>query len=358
MPSLYSVQPGPYDILENTPIKVTKAIRTIEAACAQLAITVASPGHVVLNKSYGFQEPECLLVVSDAKIADKLLDKPEGVHVDQLARTTGIDSDKLARVLRFLATKHCFTEVKPNVFANNRLSLKLLSTDPLSDLLGHVVDEGMKACALLNDNLKDPETTASVVPDGSAFKRAHGLNLFQYLATPEQQERSERFGRGMVGWGQVTGKAMLPKVYPWESLPADTTICDVGGGTGHATVVLLKAYPQLKYVVQDLPRVIEQGKEFIETEIADPVLRARVQYVPLDFLKGAPVRGCDFYYLRHVLHDWPKPACLQILSGIRSVMKPSSRLLINEFALQHVVRDSAYDQVFDLAPEPLLPIMA
>jgi hypothetical protein len=41
----------------------------------------------------------------------------------------------------------------------------------------------MKACALLNDNLKDPETTASVVPDGSAFKRAHGLNLFQYLAT-------------------------------------------------------------------------------------------------------------------------------------------------------------------------------
>lgn len=50
-------------------------------------------------------------------------------------------------------------------------------------------------------------------------------------------------------------------VYPWESLPADTTICDVGGGTGHATVVLLKACPQLKYVVQDLPGVIEQGKE-------------------------------------------------------------------------------------------------
>jgi hypothetical protein len=52
-------------------------------------------------------------VVSDGKIADQLLDKPKGVHVDQLARTTGIDSDKLARVLRFLATKHCFTEGSP-----------------------------------------------------------------------------------------------------------------------------------------------------------------------------------------------------------------------------------------------------
>jgi hypothetical protein len=104
----------------------------------------------------------------------------------------------------------------------------------------------MKGCALLNDNLKDPETTASIVPDGSAFKRAHGLNLFQYLATVSSHfiqykiDRyryiyvagttgtkcrklncfkvscvvclfPQRYERGMVGFGQVTGKAMLPK---------------------------------------------------------------------------------------------------------------------------------------------------
>jgi hypothetical protein len=35
--------------LDNTPPKVAKIIRTIEAACAQLSCTVGSPGHVMLN---------------------------------------------------------------------------------------------------------------------------------------------------------------------------------------------------------------------------------------------------------------------------------------------------------------------
>ncbi|KAJ7659940.1 S-adenosyl-L-methionine-dependent methyltransferase [Mycena rosella] len=317
MPSLYSVQPSPFDVPENTPLQVSKAIRTIEAAAAQLSITVASPGHVVLN----FQEPACMLVAADAKIADHLLDKPAGVHVDELALKTGVDSDKLSRVLRLLATKHCFTE--------------------------------------------DPQTTSSVTPDGSAFVRAHGCNLFDYLASPEQQERSEvllirdaRFQVAMVAWGQVNGRAMLPKVYPWASLPADTIICDVGGGNGHATVPLLKAFPQLKIMVQDLPGVVEQGKEFLNTEITDVALRERVQYVPLDFFNGTPVQDCDFYYVsksKLAKHDWPNPACQQILDSICRAMSPSSRLLIHELVLQHVVRGSVYDGIFDRAPEPLLP---
>jgi hypothetical protein len=51
-----------------------------------------------------------MLVATDAKIADHLLDKPQGVHVDELSGKTGIDAGKLGRVLRLLATKHCFTE--------------------------------------------------------------------------------------------------------------------------------------------------------------------------------------------------------------------------------------------------------
>ncbi|KAJ6572441.1 hypothetical protein DFH09DRAFT_1362421 [Mycena vulgaris] len=38
---------------QTTPAKVEKVIRTIEAACAQLSFTVASPGHVMLNRCYG-----------------------------------------------------------------------------------------------------------------------------------------------------------------------------------------------------------------------------------------------------------------------------------------------------------------
>jgi len=159
----------------------------------------------------------------------------------------------------------------------------------------------------------------------------------------------------MIGWGEVTGRAMLPRVFPWANLPADTVICDVGGGNGHASISLLKVWKHLKVVVQDLPNVVEQGKELVKTEIEDPGLRERVQYVPLDFFQGTPVRDCDFYYLRHVLHDWPNPTCQKILDAVRSAMKPSSRLLIHEFVLQPVARDGTHEGIVELAPEPLLP---
>jgi O-methyltransferase domain len=50
-------------------------------------------------------------------------------------------------------------------------------------------------------------------------------------------------------------------VYPWADLPEKTIICDVGGGNGHATLGLVKAFPHLSVTLQDLPEVIEQGKE-------------------------------------------------------------------------------------------------
>lgn len=87
----------------------------------------------------------------------------------------------------------------------------------------------------------------------------------------------------MIGWGVVTGRAMLPKgrlwlrslylskgslrstlfglVYPWQSLPSGTTICDVGGGNGHAMLNLLKAFPHLRVVIQDLKAAVEDGQE-------------------------------------------------------------------------------------------------
>lgn len=83
----------------------------------------------------------------------------------------------------------------------------------------------------------------------------------------------------MVGWGEVTGRAMLPKcrsfflfapwifilslipAYAWDQVPRDSVVCDIGGGNGHASLGLVVAYPHLKIVLQDLPATIEQGRE-------------------------------------------------------------------------------------------------
>ena len=52
VPSLDSTAPGPFDTPEKMSVNLTKAVQIIEAACAQLCFTVASPGHTVTNVSF------------------------------------------------------------------------------------------------------------------------------------------------------------------------------------------------------------------------------------------------------------------------------------------------------------------
>ena len=51
VPSLNSVEPGPFDAPHLVSPALAKEIQTIEAACAQLSFAVANPGHVITNVS-------------------------------------------------------------------------------------------------------------------------------------------------------------------------------------------------------------------------------------------------------------------------------------------------------------------
>lgn len=64
-----------------------------------------------------------LQVVVNAKVADHLVGKPDGLHIDELGKLTQIDAKKLGRLLRMLATKHCFQEgeLLPRLFLAPRL---------------------------------------------------------------------------------------------------------------------------------------------------------------------------------------------------------------------------------------------
>ncbi|KXN84698.1 Sterigmatocystin 8-O-methyltransferase [Leucoagaricus sp. SymC.cos] len=365
VPSLRSASTAPtlFDSPENVTPMLSKAIRTIEAASAQLSFTVASPGHVMTNKVYGFYEPSAIHVICNAKIADLLLDKPDGVHVSILAKESGLDEDKLSRILRMLATKHCFIEVQPDVFANNRLSIKMLSSDSVSSLLGHMADEVQKSACNLEAVVFQP--VANAPPPTSidtAFSKTHGCTMFEYFDTlitasktkPEGKKKMDRFAKAMVGWGDVTGKGMLHKVYPWENCDPGTTVCDLGGGNGHIMLDLVNAFPNIEPIIQDLPPVVEQAKELWKEVNPSAVQTSQVRFVALDFLEDIPVSECNFYYLRHVLHDWPESDCLKILRNVRRAANSLSKLLIHEYVLQLLVRKDDHTE-FEQASEPLLP---
>ena len=76
------------------------------------------------------------------------------------------------------------------------------------------------------------------------------------------------------------------------------SVCDVGGGIGHITLQLAKAYPNLNLKLQDLPERIHQAKnEVWPKECPEAIKENRIQFEPIDFLSQSPIQGCNVYYV-------------------------------------------------------------
>ena len=80
------------------------------------------------------------------------------------------------------------------------------------------------------------------------------------------------------------------------------SVCDVGGGIGHITLQLAKAYPNLNLKLQDLPeRILQAKQEFWPKECPEAIKENRIQFEPIDFLRESPIQGCDVYYVSKML---------------------------------------------------------
>jgi O-methyltransferase domain len=154
----------------------------------------------------------------------------------------------------------------------------------------------MKAGVHMADNLMDPSTTTSQEVTHSVFNRAFQISLFDFLEKPGNEYRLRRFGAGMHGMSVafstgalLTGKSVLcglgitvvltrfsTEGFDWKSLPQDALVVDVGGGVGSSSLQLLKHYPQLRFVIQERPKVIEDGKKVCLIARITPVV------IPID----------------------------------------------------------------------------
>ncbi|PPQ70231.1 hypothetical protein CVT24_013089 [Panaeolus cyanescens] len=359
VPDLDDVEPHPLD--EHVWSKELKtAVQTIEGACAQLCATIAKPSYTLAHKNLGFIEPVCINVALTYKIPDLLMKKPEGMHITEIGEKTGLEPSKVGRVLRLLATKHVFREVSENVFANNRLSVLLNSQNPLYSLGLHATDHVQKSANSLTDVLGDKEWGHSFSPKHTAFNRYSQFpgSLFEYFegGTPKGSEVGARFGRGMVAWAQAFDSEAVIDQFPWMEIGERATVCDVGGGVGNMLIALAKRYPKLRLTLQDLPeRTLQARMEVWPVKCPEAIAEKRIEFQPIDFLKEAPVPGCQIYYLKNIIHDWPDSEAITILSNVRKAMHPSSRALLHEFILQSTNRLPASEAKYEQAPEPLLP---
>ncbi|KAJ3769844.1 S-adenosyl-L-methionine-dependent methyltransferase [Lentinula raphanica] len=357
--------------LESDPA-VAAARKLIVAAATQLIATVQSPVEYLQNGVSGMFDTLTLGFVIDVNVPEILKEAgTEGLHVKELASAAGVDSSYLARVLRYLATRHVFNEVSPDVFAHNRLSSLLTKAKSLKEIeegpqharfddaampafLHLASDELFKSSTALIPFMKNPEQAAA--PFNIAYKTTK--KMWEWTEEPGNEYSSHRFTAAMKNTAEASyPPELFTSNIDGDALKANETIVDVGGGVGSVTLALRNAYPKLRYVIQDLEQQIIAARKFWDEKDPEAVKTGKVQFQAHNFFEPQPIKNAAIYFLRLIVHDWPDQDAIKILINLRSAAGVDSKLVLFEMLAKHVAEEDTTIVNSDGsgAPYPLLP---
>ncbi len=253
--------------------------------------------------------PWCVHVVATLRVAHHIA---AGItDIGPLAAASRADRDSLHRVLRHLVSKGVFVEPSPGRFGLNETARGLLEEPPL---LGLDLDGigGRMAHAW--------STLLSAVRSGKpAYSEVFGRGFWEDLDAHPDVAVSFDALMGPAGHGTPDWR-VLPDAADWESV---RTVVDVGGGTGWLLAEILRARPEVRGTLVDLPRAVARSADvFRATGVADRATTAGQSF--FDPLPG----GRDLYVLKNVLGDWPDREATAILRRCAEAARPSGRVVV------------------------------
>ena len=253
--------------------------------------------------------PWCVHVVATLGIADHIA--AGNTEIGPLAAASGADRNSLHRVMRHLVSKGLFAEPAPGRFALNEAAQGLLEE---SVRLGLDLDSfgGRMAHAW--------GTLLSAVRSGKpAYHEAVGRGFWEDLDAHPAIAASFDALMGLPGHG-VPDWRVLVDATDWESV---RTVVDVGGGTGALLAEILRARPEVRGTLVDLPRTVARSGEIFQAAgVAD-----RVTTVAQSFFDPLPGGG-DLYLLKSVLGNWPDREATAILRRCAEAARPSGRVVV------------------------------
>ncbi|KAF1812903.1 S-adenosyl-L-methionine-dependent methyltransferase, partial [Eremomyces bilateralis CBS 781.70] len=161
---------------------------------------------------------------------------------------------------------------------------------------------------------------------GLAYKT--DMPFFEYISADPVRIRDFSVAMQNIATSDIQKAEHLLKMYDWSSIGA-ATVVDVGGSSGHASILLLKHFPELRVVVQDLPDVVEKVKEEQRITNLPTEVRSRLEFMAQDYFEEQRVQA-DVYLIRQCLHNHADKTAAKLLAQIVPAMKKGARILIVE----------------------------
>ncbi|KAK9286176.1 hypothetical protein L1049_014559 [Liquidambar formosana] len=276
---------------------------------------------------FGFVEMAVVKCAIELGIADAIESHGNPMTLSELSSALGCEPSPLYRIMRFLVHRRIFKE-EPTCQG----SVCYVQT-PISRRL---MRRGEKSMAAFVSFASSPAVLASwhrlsarVLANGtSPFEAAHGEDIWSYAA--ENPSDNKLLNEAMACDARVTVAALINGCP--EVLQGVSTLVDVGGGTGTALRMLVKACPWIRGINFDLPHVVSVA---LESDGVDNVGGNMFDCVP----------KADAVFLKWVLHDWGDDECIQILRKCREAIPEDKGKVI---IIEAVIEEEEGDQLKDV----------
>jgi precorrin-6B methylase 2 len=279
------------------------------------------PSATMLRMISGFRVARAIYIAAKLGLADLLKDGPK--ESEELAFATRTHAPSLYRVMRALASVGIFAEHEQERF----------TLTPIAATLQSDVHGSLRAWAILLLGEEDYQAWGGLMhtvrTGETAFEHVFGMGVFQYEA--QHPEHATIFDEAMANLIGLYNSAVLAN-YSFSTI---NKLFDVGGGDGSLMIALLRANPEMKGVLFDLPHVAEKAKK----RLADAGLVGRCEVVAGDAFVSVPGGG-DAYVLSRVMNGFNDERALAILHNCRRAITDNGKLLLVERILPDRVEHS------------------
>ncbi|KAI8553964.1 hypothetical protein RHMOL_Rhmol05G0058400 [Rhododendron molle] len=266
---------------------------------------------------FGFADMAVVKCAIELGIPDALEAHGGPATLPDLSSALGCSPSALYRVMRFLVHRKIFKEAPAGYLQT-----------PLSRLLLKNGKKSLAALLLLESSpvMLAPwhGLSARVLANGSpAFESAHGEDIWRYAE--ENPGHSKLINDAMACDARVVVPAVVEGCP--EAFDGVESVVDVGGGDGTALRLLVEAFPSIRGINFDLPRVVSVALDCVG-----------VEHVGGDMFASVP--KADAAYLMWVLHDWDDDECIQILRKCReAIPKDKGKVIIVEAVVEEDNKD-------------------
>ena len=275
--------------------------------------TSANPNTEAKKRAYDlmltFVKSQCTYTAARLGIFDLIDDRGEQT-VEDLAKATNTDTERLYFILRGLAHIDVLSEKPGRVFAPTETSTLLVTNKEPSvgHLLMHLIEPAQwDAWKVLPEALEK-----GVVP----FELANDKGVYQYCYDNEWSKDTFIKAMSFLTNSQVEGLLDAHDFGQYES------VMDVGGGQGGLIANIVKRYG-CKGILFDLPDVANTAKDYISNIIdAD-----KIEVKTGDVFKEIP-KGAQAIVMKHFISAWSDEDAMKIITNCKAALPKDGRLIL------------------------------